>query len=863
MPFLLRKSLISSYFALLRPRPTGTPVRPSSISSAMATARQQPPWQQPSSHPESASHLPPLRVWNSLTKSKVPFVPIDPNGRNVTWYACGPTVYDDAHLGHARNYVSTDILRRIMRDYFKFNVRFVMNITDVDDKVGRDTKAQLYFILRGRYSLNYYQIITRGRQQHLFAQYILSHPSIDDEVINTVREAYKSYINKALPLIGDNVLPEDYENAVEKAYAVVSNGGALDGSDRAGDKEAKIKMHIKTVSSASKALVKASKETPLSEAFYHDVQDVLLPYLDAQKASTVDGEDYSIFTGLTKRYEDRFMEDVRDLNVLDPDDITRVTEYISDIVGFVDKIVKNKFGYVTSDGSVYFDINSFESSGIPYARLEPWNRNDANLLADGEGSLARKSNEKRSDADFALWKASKPGEPRWPSPWGGGRPGWHIECSAMASARLGKQMDIHSGGIDLAFPHHDNELAQSEAYWHENCGHDQWVNYFFHMGHLSIQGSKMSKSLKNFTTIREALERRDWTPRSLRIVFLLGGWKEGVEITEELVKAGNSWEEKVNNFFIKVKDTTNSATPASSNDGSLAGALKSAEETVYQHLCDSFNTPGAMYAISELISKYNSSDKAMLNVEDVQAVARWVTRMVNIFGLNGTASPDTNEIGWSGIDIPEAAKPYLYPLSSMRDSLRQASRSQEGLSADAIKSTVDIGYAASNPAQEVSAEARPYKKLLDDFSGRISSLEQSDGIAKEVLNLCDRVRDIDLFDLGVYLEDRDNQPALVRPVTKELIQAREEKAARAQQKQLEKEKREKEALKKAEKGKISHLDMFRTSEYSAWDEDGIPIKDAAGEEIAKSKNKKLRKDWERQKKAHETWLASTNKTDGS
>lgn len=101
----------------------------------MATAREQPAWRQPTAHPEAQSRLPSLKVYNSLTKSKTPFIPIDPQGHKVAWYACGPTVYDDAHLGHARNYVSTDIIRRIMRDYFKFDVHFVMNITDVDDKV--------------------------------------------------------------------------------------------------------------------------------------------------------------------------------------------------------------------------------------------------------------------------------------------------------------------------------------------------------------------------------------------------------------------------------------------------------------------------------------------------------------------------------------------------------------------------------------------------------------------------------------------------------------------------------------------------------------------------------------------------------
>ncbi|PGH16336.1 cysteine-tRNA ligase [Helicocarpus griseus UAMH5409] len=803
----------------------------------MSTARQQPPWNQPQSHAESASNLPALKIYNSLTRSKVPFVPIDPSGKKVTWYACGPTVYDDAHLGHARNYVSNDILRRIMRDYFKFDVEFVMNITDVDDK-----------------------IISRGRQQHFFTEFVYAHPQVDDEVRTTVRSAYAAYLEKRLPLLEAGLAPERFEDEVEKVYASILNGGSLDGSGKPGDDEAKIKMHIKTAASAANALTKSSaaSESILSETFYNDVQDVLLEYLDTLHGSSIRGEDRSVFTKLTKKYEDRFMQDVRDLNVLDPDAITRVTEYMPEIVSFVERIVQHNFGYVTSDGSVYFDITAFEASGNSYARLEPWNRNDTKLQAEGEGALTKKTTEKRSNADFALWKASKAGEPSWPSPWGNGRPGWHIECSAMASAKLGKQMDIHSGGIDLAFPHHDNELAQSEAYWHENCAHDHWVNYFLHMGHLSIQGSKMSKSLKNFTTIREALDKGDWTPRSLRIVFLLGGWKDGIEITEDLVKAGNAWEEKTNNFFIKTKDAV-AQTDASSDstDDSLATALKSAQDAVHQSLCDSFNTAGAMYAISELISKYNIADKSTLPIKDVQAAAIWVTSMVNIFGLNGTESATTTEIGWKGIDIPDAAKPYLYPLSTMRDSLREAARAKTGISEETIKSVVEKGKAAIRQKTDVSEqEAVAYKNLLSEFCTKLSSLEQTDKVSKEILSLCDRVRDIDLFDLGIYLEDRDNQPALVRPVTRELIQAREEKAARAHQKQIEKENKEKEALKRAEKGKISHLDMFRTHEYSAWDEDGLPTKDAAGEEITKSRSKKLRKDWERQKKAHEAWLAS-------
>ncbi|XHF99958.1 hypothetical protein AWENTII_003437 [Aspergillus wentii] len=802
-------------------------------SRSMATARQQPPWRQPN----TGSNLPPLKVYNSLTRSKNQFVPIDPEGKKVTWYACGPTVYDDAHLGHARNYVSTDIIRRIMRDYFKFDVNFVMNITDVDDK-----------------------IILRARQQHLFTEFASSHPTINAEVLDVAKKAYTAYLKKNLSLLDPDLPPAQYKDAVEKTYAVVLNGGALPGNEKAGDDEAKVKMHIKTAASAANVIAQAegsaAEATGFAETFYTDAQDLLLPYLDSLKGSSIDADDHGIFTKLTKKYEERFLRDMRDLNVLDPDELTRVTEYGTEIANFVEKIVENKFGYVTDDGSVYFDISAFEAAGYPYARLEPWSRSDNKLLAEGEGSLASKTTDKRSKSDFALWKSSKPGEPSWSSSWGKGRPGWHIECSAMASARLGQQMDIHSGGIDLAFPHHDNELAQSEAYWahvhnHDHAhSHDQWVNYFLHMGHLSIQGSKMSKSLKNFTTVREALERKEWTPRSLRIVFLLGGWKDGVEITEDLVNAGNSWEDKVNNFFIKVKDPA--ALQGSGADSSLGAALEAAKNTVHENLCDSFNTSGAMYTISDLISKYNSADKSTLNPKDVEATAQFVTSIVNTFGLNGTATADSKEIGWSGIDIPEEARAFLYPLSTIRDSLRQAARSSTGVSSEEVAKIIASGSAP----EEVPESAKPYATVLSDFRTKVTSLDQSDNIGKEILSLCDKVRDIDLFDVGIYLEDRDSQPALIRPVTRELIQAREEKAAKALQKQAEKEKKEREALERLEKGKLSHLEMFRTNEYSAWDQDGLPTRDAAGEEIAKSRSKKIRKDWERQKKLHETWLAS-------
>lgn len=384
-----------------------------------------------------------------------------------------------SHLGHARNYMSNDILRRIMQGYFNYPVKFVQNITDVDDK-----------------------IILRGRQQHLLAEFKAENPSIlSQKVLDTTLAAFNAYIKKNLKLLDPELKPEDFNsNSAEKYAAVLA--------DENGDKDAqaKIKMHLKTAANAATALLAPSKTTSEdTEKFWEGAEDVLLPYLDSQYGSR--NFDNDVFTTLTKRFEDEFFADMHALNVQDPDVITRVTEFVPSIVNFIEKIVENGYAYSTKGGDVYFDIDAFEKTpNNHYARLAPWSRNDADLLADGEGALSSKTgNEKKGSGDFALWKSSKPGEPSWESPWGPGRPGWHIECSVMASDTLGSAIDIHSGGIDLCFPHHDNELAQSEAYWSKDGGH-QWINYFLHMGHLSISGSKMSKSLKNFITIREALE---------------------------------------------------------------------------------------------------------------------------------------------------------------------------------------------------------------------------------------------------------------------------------------------------------------------------------------------------------------------
>ncbi|MDD2738669.1 MAG: cysteine--tRNA ligase, partial [Methylomonas lenta] len=202
------------------------------------------------------------------------------------------------------------------------------------------------------------------------------------------------------------------------------------------------------------------------------------------------GEEYS---ALTERFIDAMHEDERALSVLPPDIEPKATQSIVDILNMINKLIEREYAYVGSNGDVFYAVNRFKG----YGKLSGKNTEDLNA-----GERVDVDNAKRDPLDFVLWKMAKPGEPYWDSPWGQGRPGWHIECSAMSTCCLGNHFDIHGGGMDLQFPHHENEIAQSEGATGET-----FVNYWMHNGFVRINEEKMSKSLGNFFTVREVLKQ--------------------------------------------------------------------------------------------------------------------------------------------------------------------------------------------------------------------------------------------------------------------------------------------------------------------------------------------------------------------
>ncbi|MEM1642313.1 MAG: cysteine--tRNA ligase [Desulfurococcaceae archaeon] len=267
----------------------------------------------------------------------------------------------------------------------------------------------------------------------------------------------------------------------------------------------------------------------------------------------------------------------------------RVTNHIKEIVEFIQLLIDKGYAYVAPSGSVYFDVDKYEDYGRLSGRLEKelWNQEPEFL------------SEKKKPYDFALWKAAKPGEPYWESPWGKGRPGWHIECSVMSSRYLGERFDIHGGGTDLIFPHHENERAQSEALF----GVKPWVSIWMHTGLVTVGADKMSKSLGNIIPLKEAIKK--WNPGSIRIWYLHLHYRKPLQFSEESLEQAEKLRERVVTAYELLKKLQEEAPePHYLNDVDLNNAryLLFLHRRFHEALSDDFNTPQAIAAVNDLLS---------------------------------------------------------------------------------------------------------------------------------------------------------------------------------------------------------------------------------------------------------------------
>lgn len=262
-------------------------------------------------------------------------------------------------------------------------------------------------------------------------------------------------------------------------------------------------------------------------------------------------------------------------------------------------------------------------------------------------TTADKLSEKRSVTDFALWKSSKAGEPWWDSPWGKGRPGWHIECSVMASAICGESLDIHTGAVDLKFPHHDNELAQAEAYFDNSY----WVRYFLHFGHLTIAGCKMLKSVKNFVTIQDALKK--YSSRQLRFAFLLHSWKDTLDYSDNTMNMAVQYEKFLNEFFLNVKcriitlgtnTTINSFIKWSNSEVELDKKFYLVKHSIHKALCDNIDTRTVLDLIRELVANCNVYTSQNKNPNTL--LLRDIAVYTKMFIIFGTISSSYDSIGF-------------------------------------------------------------------------------------------------------------------------------------------------------------------------------------------------------------------------
>lgn len=350
---------------------------------------------------------------------------------------------------------------------------------------------------------------------------------------------------------------------------------------------------------------------------------------------------------ITEPFAKAFFEDLKKLNVKKTEYYPKATGHIKEIINLIQALVKKGFAYRGADGSIYFSISKFKN----YGKLSRLKKRKIKIGA----RIAADEYNKDEARDFVLWKAKKAGEPFWPSPFGDGRPGWHIECSAMGMKYLGPSLDIHAGGVDLQFPHHENEIAQSEA-----ATGKKFARYWIHGEHLLVDGQKMSKSLGNFYTLKD-LESEGFNPMAFRYLILTAHYRSKLNFTRQSLKAAQN---ALDNLTDSLRQTASGKQQAANDK-----KIKNYEKQFLAAVNDDLNTPKAMAIVWQAIK-----DDNLKNI----AKKRLIAKFNAVLGLKLTGAKPT--------EIPQNIK----QMTDEREKLRV---NKQFIQADALRKKIEsLGY---------------------------------------------------------------------------------------------------------------------------------------------------------------------------
>ncbi len=373
---------------------------------------------------------------------------------------------------------------------------------------------------------------------------------------------------------------------------------------------------------------------------------------------------------IAKTYTDAYLEDIKKLKITPPDVSPRATEEIPKMLEIISGLIEKTHAYVSKHG-VYFSVGSFEG----YGKLSKKNIEELQ-----QGARVEVDEEKKSPLDFALWKFSKPGEPFWDSPWGAGRPGWHIECSAMSSKYLDNTFDIHGGGADLIFPHHENEIAQSEAA--NGC---VFANYWMHVGYMNIKGEKMSKSKGNFIFIRDILN--DYTAEVIRMFILSAHYRGPLDFSYENIDSVKKGHDEIRFTLSELRQYISN--PKEASEETFTGLFSSFEEEkaksiarFNESLDDDFNTPKAVAVIYDAVSyvkKALSSKELAINGASrklFEGYYGWINTLCAVLGVDPAVK-----------ELPDAIAEMVRQIDTLRDAKKYAE------SDELKKKLTEAGYA--------------------------------------------------------------------------------------------------------------------------------------------------------------------------